>query len=63
MDDPANLHGSMNASDEKYPFESSAATAPTGSALKVTQFLSRKLLTWGVEERGACLVFDLEFTP
>jgi hypothetical protein len=63
MDDPANLHGSVKASDEKDPFESSAATTPTDSAPKLTQFLSRKLLTWGVEERGACLVFDLEFTP
>ena len=63
MDDPANLHGSMNASDEKHPFESSAASAPTDSTLKATQFLSRKLLTWGVEERGVCLILDLEFTP
>ena len=63
MDDSANMHSSMSASDKKYPLDPSAAITPTGSALKVTQFLSRKLLTWGVEERGACLVFDLEFTP
>ena len=52
----------MSASDEKHPFECSAATTPTGSALKVTQVLSRKLLTWGVEERGAYSVYDLKIT-
>jgi hypothetical protein len=62
MDDSANSHGSMSASDKKNLFERSAATIPTDSALNMTQILSRKLLTWGVEERGAYPVYDLEIT-
>jgi len=63
MYDPENSHrhSSRKASDEKDLFEPSPDT--TNSAPKVTQFLSRKLLTWGVEGRGAYLVSDLEFTP
>ena len=66
MDGPENSHGSMRASDEKDRFETSAETSAdtslTNSAPKMTQFLSRKLLTWGVEERGVYLVSDFEFT-
>jgi hypothetical protein len=65
MDDPANSHDPMRASDEKDRFGRSADTTPTtNSAHKLTQFLSRKLSIWGVEEPGAYLSsLDLEFTP
>lgn len=53
----------MKASDEKDRFERFPDTTPTDSAPKVTQVLSRKLLTWGVEERGAYPVSALEFIP
>jgi len=65
MDYPANSHrdSSMKASDEKDRVEPFPDTTLTDSAPKVTQVLSRKLLTWSVEERGAYLVSDLEFIP
>ena len=53
----------MKASDEKDRIEPFPDTTLTDSAPKVTQVLSRKLLTWSVEERGAYLVSDLEFIP
>jgi hypothetical protein len=50
MEDSEKIHGSIKSSDEKHSFED--VPTPT-SATSVTRFLAEKLLSWGVEVRGA----------
>jgi hypothetical protein len=50
MGDSENMRGSTKSSDEKNSLEDIAWTT---SPANVTGFLSKKLLAWGVEERGA----------
>ena len=55
MGDP-DMRSSTKSFDEKHSLEDFQVVAPTTgatSAANVTRLLSEKLLTWGVEERGA----------
>ena len=55
MEDPANISNATKSSDEKESYKDLVdpqATWVTSTA-NATRFLSKKLLAWGVEERGA----------
>jgi hypothetical protein len=52
MEDPVNTLGSKKESNEKDLFKDPETPTPASPAARVTQFLARKLLHWGVEERG-----------
>jgi hypothetical protein len=63
MEDPANVLTlrSQKLPDEKSWFECSPTPAlATSRAARATQSVSRRLLAWGVEERGASFVSGLE---
>ena len=47
------MRASAKSFDEKNSFEDFVTPTRTSSVLRVTRFLSEKLLAWGVEERGA----------
>ena len=47
------MRSSTKSSVEKSSFKDSVTWTWTTSAANVTRFLSKKLLAWGVEERGA----------
>lgn len=55
MEDPANMRDPTKSSDEKQSFEElvTPASGWITSAAHLTRLLSKKLLAWGVEERGA----------
>jgi hypothetical protein len=53
MEDSAHARSSVKSFDEKKPFEDVVAPTWTTSAANLIRFLSQKLLTWGVEARGA----------
>jgi hypothetical protein len=54
MGDLANEPSLTMSSDQKNSFESSENPTRTSRVANLTRALSRKLLTWGVEARGAC---------
>jgi hypothetical protein len=55
------MRSSVKSFEEKNSFEDFVAPARTVSGTtNVTQFLSRKLLTWGVEARGGCHISSSE---
>jgi hypothetical protein len=60
MGDSANLRGSVKSFDEKNSFEDTVAPTRTTSAANLIRFLSQKLLTWGVEARGAYHISNAE---
>jgi hypothetical protein len=63
MEDPANASTlrSQKPPEEKSWFDGSATPAlATSRVARATHSLSRKLLTWGVEERGAFCASGLE---
>jgi hypothetical protein len=53
MEDPVNVRGPTRGSHEKDDDERSVTSMLGPPAAKVTQFLSKKLSTLGVEARGA----------
>ena len=53
MEDPWNAPGLMRENDEKDSLESNVNVTMEPPAPKLTQVLAKKLLTWGVEVRGA----------
>jgi hypothetical protein len=53
MEDSTNVRGSVKSFDEKNSFEDIVAPTRTTSATNFIRLLSQKLLTWGVEARGA----------
>ena len=53
MEDPADTRSPTKSSDEKYSLESAVTPTWIASATDRTRFLSEKLLSWGVEARGA----------
>lgn len=57
MEDSEKIHVSIKGSDEKHSFED--VPTPT-SATSVTRFLADKLLSWGVEVRGAYRILTSE---
>ena len=60
MRDSANVRGSVKSYDEKNSFEDIVAPTRTTSAANLIRFLSQKLLTWGVEARGASHISNAE---
>jgi hypothetical protein len=56
----ANVRGSVKSFDEKNLFEDIVAPNRTTSAANLIRFLSQKLLTWGVEARGAYHISNAE---
>jgi hypothetical protein len=62
MGDLANVRGSVKSFGEKNSFEDVVQVAPTRttSAANLIRFLSQKLLTWGVEARGAYHISNAE---
>jgi len=63
MEASGNARGSMQASNENDWSDHPVTATPTNLAVKLTGFLSKKLLTWGVEERGAYFISDLVLDP
>ena len=65
MEDLANVRGSVKSLDEKNSFEDTVQVAPTWttSPTNFIRFLSQKLLTWGVEARGAYHMSDTGGRP
>jgi hypothetical protein len=61
MEDPADARSPMKSSDEKSLFENAVTSTWIASATDRTRSLSEKLLSWGVEERGAYHVVILGF--
>ena len=53
MEDSPDLRGSVKSFDDKISFEDVVSPRRITSAANLFRFLSQKLLTWGVEERGA----------
>jgi hypothetical protein len=55
MEDPANIRNATKSSDEKEYYKDSVDPLATWvtSAANATRFISKKLLAWGVEARGA----------
>jgi hypothetical protein len=60
MGDSANVRDSEKGFDEKKSFEDVVAPTRTASAANLVRFLSQKLLTWGVEARGAYHISNAE---
>ena len=54
------MRGSVKSIDEKNSFEDIFAPIRTTSAAELARFLSQKLLTWGVEARGAYHISNAE---
>ena len=53
MEDQTNMRNSTKNTDEKHSLENSVTPTWFTSAANATRKFSEKLLTWGVEERGA----------
>lgn len=62
MGDSANVRDSVKTRsfDEKNSFEDVVAPTRTTSVANLIRFLSQKLLTWGVEARGAYHISNAE---
>lgn len=54
------MRGSVMGFDDKIPFEDNVSSTRTTPATKLLLFLSQKLKTWGVEERGAYHILNVE---
>jgi hypothetical protein len=60
MEDPVNSRIFVRGIGEKDAFEHTVTITIEEPAPTLTQVLSKKLLTWGVEARGAYLFLRLE---
>lgn len=60
MEDPTNMRSSAKSVDEKNSFEDLVTPTWTSPASRVARFLSKKLLSWGVEERGGYRILTSE---
>ena len=60
MGDSADVRGSVKSFDEKNSLEDTVAPTRITSAADLIRFLSQKLLTWGVEARGAYHISNAE---